>query len=321
MSTQTPEPRELTITYSGGDRVFRGIVTAGALTSLIVLGLIGLFFILRSSEIFRDFGLKFITGSDWTAGNEDGTQPAVFSIGPMLIGTIITSFIALIVAVPLAVTGSLYIEFYAAPRLKKILVAILDLAAAIPSLIFGLWGIATFMAYGEHWAKLFSHRLGWIPFFRVEIEIFTRSPFIAGMVLAAMIVPIITSVSREVYSRVPRELIDSCYALGGTRWGAIKTVVLPFGRSGVVGGAMLGLGRALGETVAVYLILNLVFRVNFNIFESEGGNIASLIATRFGEASAYEIKGLLAAGLVLFVLTLVVNMGATFIVQRSEKLV
>lgn len=319
MSTQTPEPRELTVTYSGGDRVFRSIVTAGALTSLIVLGLIGLFFVLRSSEIFRDFGLKFITGSDWNAGSHDGTQPAVFGIGPMLIGTIITSLIALVVAVPLAIAGSLYIEYFAVPRLKRILVAILDLAAAIPSLIFGLWAIATFMAYGERWAKLFSHRLGWIPFFKVKIEIFTRSPFIAGLVLAAMIVPIITSVSREVYSRVPRELIDSCYALGGTRWGAIKTVVLPFGRSGVVGGAMLGLGRALGETVAVYLILNLVFRVNFNIFESEGGSIASLIATRFGEASPYEIKGLLAAGLVLFVLTLVVNMGAAFIVQRSAK--
>lgn len=299
--------------------MFRGIVTAGALASLIILGLIGLFLVIRSGEIFRDFGLKFITGSDWNAGSQDGTQTAVFSIGAMLVGTIITSLIALIAAVPLAIAGSLYIEYYAAPWLKRILVAILDLAAAIPSLIFGLWGIATFMAYGENWAKLLSHRLGWIPIFKVDIEIFTRSPFIAGMVLAAMIVPIITSVSREVYSRVPRELIDSCYALGGTRWGAIRTVVLPFGRSGVVGGAMLGLGRALGETVAVYLILNLVFRINFNIFESEGGSIASLIATRFGEASPYEIKGLLAAGLVLFVMTLLVNMGATFIVQRSAN--
>jgi phosphate transport system permease protein len=134
-----------------------------------------------------------------------------------------------------------------------------------------------------------------------------------------MIVPIITSVSREVYSRTPRELVDSCYALGGTRWGAIRAVVLPFGRSGVVGGAMLGLGRALGETVAVYLLLNLVFKYNFNILESEGGNIASLIATKFGEATPYELKALLAAGFVLFLLTLSVNMAATSVVQRTAK--
>jgi phosphate transport system permease protein len=134
-----------------------------------------------------------------------------------------------------------------------------------------------------------------------------------------MIVPIITSVSREVYSRTPRELVDSCYALGGTRWGAIRAVVLPFGRSGVVGGAMLGLGRALGETVAVYLLLNLVFKYNFNILESEGGNIASLIATKFGEATPYELKALLAAGFVLFLLTLSVNMAATAVVQRTAK--
>jgi phosphate transport system permease protein len=134
-----------------------------------------------------------------------------------------------------------------------------------------------------------------------------------------MIVPIITSVSREVYSRTPRELVDSCYALGGTRWGAIRAVVLPFGRSGVVGGAMLGLGRALGETVAVYLLLNLVFKYNFNILESEGGNIASLIATKFGEATPYELKALLAAGFVLFLLTLSVNMVATSVVQRTAR--
>jgi phosphate transport system permease protein len=122
-----------------------------------------------------------------------------------------------------------------------------------------------------------------------------------------------------VYSRTPRELVDSCYALGGTRWGAIRAVVLPFGRSGVVGGAMLGLGRALGETVAVYLLLNLVFKYNFNILESEGGNIASLIATKFGEATPYELKALLAAGFVLFLLTLSVNMAATAVVQRTAK--
>ena len=118
-------------------------------------------------------------------------------------------------------------------------------------------------------------------------------------------------------SDLPRDLVDTCYALGGSKWGAIRTVVIPYGKSGVIGGAMLGLGRALGETVAVYLLLNLVFRYNFRILESEGGNVASLIATKFGEATEYELKALVAAGFVLFLLTLVVNMTATTIVQRS----
>jgi phosphate transport system permease protein len=134
-----------------------------------------------------------------------------------------------------------------------------------------------------------------------------------------LITPITTSVAREVYSRTPRELIDTCYALGGSKWGAIKTVVLPFGKSGVVGGAMLGLGRALGETVAVYLVLNLNFRYTFRILESEGGNVASLIATKFGEATPDELKALVAAGFVLFVLTLSVNMIASGIVNRSAR--
>jgi phosphate transport system permease protein len=136
-----------------------------------------------------------------------------------------------------------------------------------------------------------------------------------------MIVPIITSVAREVYSQAPRELIDAASALGGTRWGALRDVVLPFGRSGLVGGTMLGLGRALGETVAVYLTLNLVFEVNFKILASAGGNVASLIATKFGEATDYELKALMAAGLVLFLVTLLVNFGATMIVNKSRKIV
>jgi len=136
-----------------------------------------------------------------------------------------------------------------------------------------------------------------------------------------MILPIITSVTREVYGRAPRDLVDASYALGGTKWGAIRNVVLPFGRSGLVGGTMLGLGRALGETVAVYLTLNLVFDVNFRILASAGGNVASLIATKFGEATEYELKGLMAAGLVLFLVTLAVNLAATVVVNRSRRVV
>ena len=129
--------------------------------------------------------------------------------------------------------------------------------------------------------------------------------------------PIITSVTREVFSRTPRDLIDTCYALGGSRWGAIRTVVLPFGRSGIIGGAMLGLGRAMGETVAVYTVLNIVFQINWHVLLGAGGNVASLIILKFGEASDYEIKALMAAGLVLFLLTLIVNALANLIVKST----
>lgn len=315
----TPEQRELLVIYNRADRIFRRIVTSGALTSLILLGLIGTFLFVRSAQIFNDRGLRFITGSNWTAGSGDGVIPDDFSIGPMLTGTILVSVIALVIAMPIAICGALYIEFYAAARLRKLLSTLLDLAAAIPSLIFGLWGVVLFTSFGERWSIFLNSRLGWVPFIKVQAEVFGRSPFVAGCVLASLITPIITSVSREVFSRTPRDLIDTCYALGSTRWGSIKTVVLPFGRSGVIGGAMLGLGRALGETVAVYLLLNIVFRYNFRILESEGGNIASLIALKFGEATEYELKALVAAGFVLFLLTLVVNMVAATIVEKSTR--
>ena len=316
-TVETPTPREMTVIYNREDKIFRGVVTGGALTSLLVLGAIGIFLFLRGAEIFRDNGLRFITGTNWTVGSGDGIIPDDFSIGAMLVGTVIVSLIAQIIAFPLAIGGALYLEFYAPRSLRKPLVTMLDLAASIPSLIFGLWGIQVFTSFGERWAILINNWLGFIPIFDVQFENFGRSPFIAGCVLGSLIIPITTSVAREVYSRTPRDLIDTCYALGGTKWGAIRSVVIPYGKSGVIGGAMLGLGRALGETVAVYLLLNLVFRYNFRILESEGGNVASLIATKFGEATDYELKALVAAGFVLFLLTLVVNMTATTIVQRS----
>lgn len=316
-TTDTPTPREMTVIYNREDKIFRGIVASGALTSLVVLGLIGIFLFWRGAEIFRDNGIKFITGTNWTVGSEDGIIPNDLSIGAMLVGTVVVAVIALFIAFPLAVGGALYLEFYAPRTLRKPLVTLLDLAASIPSLIFGLWGIEIFTSFGERWAILINKWLNFIPIFNVEFENFGRSPFIAGCVLASLIVPITTSVAREVYSRTPHDLIDTCYALGGSKWGAIRSVVIPYGKSGVIGGAMLGLGRALGETVAVYLLLNLVFRYSFRILESEGGNVASLIATKFGEATEYELKALVAAGFVLFLLTLVVNMTATTIVQRS----
>ena len=316
-TVETPTPRKMTVIYSRADKVFRGIVTAGALTSLVALGVIAGFLILRSSGTFREFGFNFLTGTEWFSAGDEANDGSIFSIGPMIVGSVVVASIALLFAVPLSIGGALYIEFFAPRFIYRPLVTVLDLAAAIPSLIFGLWGVEIFTSFGVRWATFLNDRLGFIPIFSVEFENFGRSPFVAGCVLAALVVPITTSVAREVYSRTPRDLIDTCYALGGTKLGAIRSVVLPYGKSGVFAGIMLGLGRALGETVAIYLMLNLVFKYSFNILDSTGGNVASMIALKFGEASDKEISALMASGLVLFVITLIVNTIASSIIQRT----
>jgi len=321
VQTTVPEKRSIKNNLTRVDKVFQNLVTLGAFFSMVVLAAIGGFLLYRGFEIFKDFGFSFITSSKWDIGNPEDTSTAFLGIGAMLVGSVITAIIAVVISVPFAVATALLIEFYVPGWIKTILVSILDLVAALPSVVFGIWGYAVLLPLVEDWSVTIEHYLGWIPIFNVPSEIFGRSPLLAGLLLGLMIVPIITSVAREVYSQAPRDLIDAASALGGTRWGALRAVVLPFGRSGLVGGTMLGLGRALGETVAVYLTLNLVFEINFKILASAGGNVASLIATKFGEATAYELKALMAAGLVLFLVTLLVNFGATMIVNKSRKIV
>ena len=199
------------------------------------------------------------------------------------------------------------------------MVTIIDMMAAFPSILFGIWGFLVLMPSVEYWAKLLHKYLGFVPVFNMQVPVFTRSPFVAGVVLSIMIIPIITSVSREIFSQAPLDRIQAAYALGATRWAMIKAVVIPHGRSGVIGGAMLGLGRAMGETVAVFTVLNIVFKINWEILLGAGGNVASLIILKFGDASPYEIKALMAAGLVLFGLTLIVNALANLIVKTTGK--
>jgi phosphate transport system permease protein len=316
-----PEQREIRAYYTKVDKVFRGFVSASALFSLVVLLLIAAFLLYRGFEIFADFGLRFITTSKWDIGNPEDASTAVLGIGAMLVGSVVTAFVAILVAIPFAIATALFIEYYAPRFLRTLLTAVLDLVAAVPSVIYGIWGYVVLLPLVEDWSATLYKYLNWFPLFDVQTPIFGRSPLLAGLLLAVMILPIVTSVAREVYGQAPRDLVDASYALGGTKWGGIKTVVLPFGRSGLVGGAMLGLGRAMGETVAVYLTLNLVFKVNFQILASSGGNVASLIANKFGEATAYELKALMAAGLVLFLVTLLVNFFATVIVNRSRQII
>jgi phosphate transport system permease protein len=315
-----PPARKITTKPRVSDQIFRGIVTAFSFSALVILALIALFLLLKGFSTLREQGLGFITNFEWSVTTDDaGKEIADFGLQAMLIGTVVISFIALILAVPLAVLTALFLTFYAPERVKKILVTIVDLMAAFPSILYGLWGLFILMPMAVYWAELLHKWLGWIPLFDVPQPIFVRSPFIAGIVLAVMIIPIITSVSREVFAQTPLDRVQAAYALGATKWGVIKAVVLPFGANGVVGGAMLGLGRAFGETVAVYFVLNIVFRTNFEILFTQGGNVASMIVLKFGEAGPTEVGALMASGLILFLLTLIVNFIANAVVNRTVK--
>jgi len=316
----TPPARTITTKPRVSDQIFRAIVTAFSFSALVILSLIALFLFLKGFSALKAQGLNFITSFQWNVfvGN-DGKEVAHFGLQAMLVGTVIIAFIALFIAVPLSVLTALFLTYYAPDRVKKLLVTVIDLMAAFPSILYGLWGYFVLMPMATYWAKLIHKWLGWIYIFDVPSYNFTRSPFIAGIVLSVMIIPIITSVSREVFSQTPLERVQAAYALGSSKWGMIRAVVLPFGAGGVVGGAMLGLGRAFGETVAVFSVLNIVYRTNFQILFTQGGNVATMIIQRFGEAGKTEMSALIAAGLVLFFLTLLVNFAANFVVGKTVK--
>jgi phosphate transport system permease protein len=320
-SADIPAPREITTKPRVSDKIFRGVVTAGGLSSLVILGLILIYLTYQGYDVLKSQGISFITGSAWEviadeSGNIDYNQTK-FGLAAMLIGTILCATIAVVIAVPISVLAALYLSFYAPAAVRKFMVAIIDLMAAFPSVLFGIWGFFVLMPSAEYWAKLLNKYLGFLPFFDMQVPVYTRSPFVAGVVLAIMIIPIVTSISREIFGQTPLDRIQAAYALGATRWAMIKAVVIPYGRSGVVGGAMLGLGRAMGETVAVYTVLNIVYQINWQVLLGAGGNVASMILLKFGEAGDGEIKALMAAGLVLFILTLIVNSIADLIVKSS----
>ena len=312
-----PEKRELTTKPRPSDVAFRTTLNVMSYSSLLILAAIGGFLAFRGFDAFKHNGIGFITNVDWNSGTGDSNGP--YGMAAMLIGTLMISAVALVIGVPISVLTALFLTYYAPESLKKTLVTVVDLMASFPSILYGLWGFIILAPMATYWAKLIYKYLHWIPVFNVPGPAFERSPFLAGLVLSVMIIPIVTSISREIFAQTPLERIQAAYALGATKWGMIKAVVLPFGASGIVGGAMLGLGRALGETVAVYSVLNIVFKINLQVLYGFGGNVASMIVSKFGEASFNEKKALLAAGFVLFTLTLLVNMVANSVVQRAVK--
>ena len=314
-----PEPREITTVPRISDRIFRGIVTAGGLSTLAILALIAFFLVFNGFEVMRNEGLRFLTGFDWVDAIPEEGLLASYGIGAMLYGTLVIGLLAIIFGVPIAVGAALFLSYYAPEWIKRPMVVVIDVMAAIPSVVFGLWGYFILMPHAEYWAKLIHKYLGFIPIFDMPAPAYSRSPFIAGLVLAIMIIPIVASISREVFAQTPPDRIQAAYALGATKWAMIKAVVFPYGIGGVIGGAMLGLGRALGETVAVYTVLNLVYDIRIEILLSAGGSVASMIVNKFGEADAVELRALMAAGFVLFVVTLVVNFIANIIINRTAR--
>ena len=313
-------PLRVVVRRNTTDRIFRFTTRAAAAATLLLMVLIGWFLVQRSWLAIKHAGWSFLTEQNWLAA-----QGGKYGIAAILPLTIEIALVAIVIAVPVSILAALFITEYAPRRLKRALTSLVDLLAAVPSLIYGLWGLFFLQPRIVHLSKWLADHLGFIPFFHVRGQTnaasFTSSTFIAGVVVSLMVVPICTSVMREVFSQAPMGEKEGALALGGTKWGVIRTVVLPFGRGGIVGGTMLGLGRALGETIAVTLIIAPAFKPHLSILPNGAHSISALIALNFGESigSKIGISALMAAGLALFILTLVVNAIASLIVARSRS--
>jgi phosphate transport system permease protein len=298
--------------------VFVGAVRSAALSTLVIMGLIGLFLAIGALPALRETGFSFLTEKKWLP--ETGT----FGIAALLWGTILIAVIALVVAVPVAFGAALFISEYAPRGLRKVLVTLTDLMAAVPAVIYAMWGFFWLQSHLLQVSQWISVHLGGVlPFLRVEapdtLSSYTSSAFIAGVAVSAVVLPTVTSVMREVFSQAPTSEREGAIALGATKWGMIRTVVIPFGRGGMVGGTMLGLGRALGETIVVFLIISPMFEFTTEPLQSGTNAIAPHIAARYSESSGVALAGLLGAGLVLFAFTLVINTAAGFVVSRSRS--
>jgi phosphate transport system permease protein len=290
-----------------GDRLFAGTATGAALVILAVLAGVAVFLVVEA----------------WPAVTADpseisGGKGLVRYIAPLAFGTLLAAAIACIVAIPLAISVALFISHFAPPRLAQPLSYVIDLLAAIPSVIYGLWGVAVLGPAAVGAQNWLADHLGWFPLFKGPASATGRTMLVAGLVLAVMILPIITAVARSVFVQTPRRLQEAAMALGATRWEMIRMTVLPFGKSAMISASMLGLGRALGETMAVAIVLSVSGDVTFNLISSANpSTIAAHIALDFPESSGLDVNALIAAGLVLFAVTLVINMAARAVINRE----
>jgi phosphate transport system permease protein len=319
VAVAAPAPEELagrrTRDVRRGDRIFRGLSLGSGLFILGLIVAIAVFLVWKAVPALRVAGFDFFTEKAWFP---DAT-PAKFGVAALAFGTVLSSLIALVLVVPVALGAALTLTELAPRRLGTMGGYVIDVLAAVPSVVYGLWGVFFLVPRLIPMQRWLAVHASFIPLFQNKGNTFGRSVFAASAVLAIMILPIIAAISREVFRQVPESNREAALALGATRWETIRLSVLPPSRSGVIGAIMLGLGRALGETIAVALVLAATYNINLHIFEPGGNTIAANIATKFGEAGAVGREALIASGLVLFAITLAVNMAARRVVYRSGR--
>jgi len=307
--TASTAPAQIRARRRPGDTVFAGAALVGGLLILVALAAVAIFLILQSLPAFA------AKPGDITS---TGAFPNFWAyVVPLVFGTIWAALLALLFAVPFSIGIALFISHYAPRRLARGLGAIIDLLAAVPSVVYGAWGIYVFAPFLQPFYAFLTSKLGWFPLFSGPASATGRTILTVALVLAVMITPIITALSREIFLQTPRLNEEAALALGATRWEMISMAVLPFGRAGIVSASMLGLGRALGETLAVAMVLSPSVVVSFFLLRSENPTtIASNIALNFPEAFGTGVNVLIATGLVLFVITFVVNAASRAIVGR-----
>jgi phosphate transport system permease protein len=347
------------------DQLFKNLTRICGVVLLVLIAAIAAFLVYQALDALRANKGNFITTKIWAPND----NPPIFGILALLTGTVITAAIAMVIAVPIAVGIALYITNYAPRRVADPIAYVVDLLAAVPSVIYGLWGLAILVPHMKGVELWMNQYLIWFPwpelggvivgivvgrFVRVgtpgsfaalggavgvlvsifagvagasdKVGIFSagetgvgRSIFVASVVLAVMILPVVAAISREVFRQVPVAHKEAALALGATRWEMIRTAVLPYGRPGVISGAMLGLGRAMGETIAVALVLPASFNIPWRVLTPAGNTIAANIANAYGDATPTGRGALIASGLVLFIVTMVVNMAARAIIARRAE--
>jgi phosphate transport system permease protein len=293
---------------------FRGLSTVAGAMVLVIIIAIAIFLISKAVPALTADKVNFLTYKQWFPNDPEPK----FGIAALAFGTVLTAVIALIVAVPISLGIALFLSHYAPRRLATPLGFVIDLLAAVPSVVFGLWGRDLFQEPVRDFSVWLNHYFSWIPIFGGNGP-FGQSILLGSLVLAIMVLPIVTSLSREVFQQTPSMNEEAALALGATKWEMIRTAVLPYGKPGVIAAVMLGLGRALGETIALALTLGLVFEISFNVIQNGGNSIAANIATQFAEANSTGRGALIASGLVLFAITLVVNVAARAIIYRRRE--
>jgi len=292
-----------------GDVVFSGLVTASGIAILVTLSAVATFLVVESLPALNPSA-------------EIGNAPEGFwaYVAPLVFGTLLAAVLALIFATPLAIGIGLFISHYAPRRIASSLGYVIDLLAAIPSVVYGLWGIQVLAPAVQPIYQWLNDNLGWIPFFAGPVSGTGRTILTVSFVLAIMILPIMSALAREIFLQTPKLNEEAALALGATRWEMIQLAVLPFARSGLLSSAMLGLGRAVGETMAVAMVLSPAAVITFALITpTNPSTIASTIALDFPEAAGLNVNALIAAGLVLFVITMAVNITARGIITRHAR--